>query len=287
MKDTPKVYSDFLGTNYALTAAHHAPCGDHVHTGWEILIVTEGKIHNKVNGTLFKNVKKGDVFIMGPPHVHSIMAAKPHAHRDLYCSDETMQKICEGIHPTLYNRLQESPVHFSLTKKQLSNAVAELETIDTLLRPLPAPEQKYYPTLRSFCHNFIAYLLNIYEIQQIQAEFDVPQWLLDFVQQLMSIEVFSKRIQDIVALSPYSHPQLSRIFKKYFDTSLIDFISDLRLLRAESLLLHTDFSLQEISSQLGYASSTILCQKFKQRYGYSPIQYRRRMLAKNRKKVVV
>ncbi len=162
MKDTPKVYSDFLVTKYALTAPHSVPCGDHVHTGWEILIMAEGKIDNKINDRIFKNVKKGDVFIMGPPHVHSIITSKPHVHWDIYCSDDTMQKICESIHPTLYDRLRSNAIHFSLSKKQLGNTLAELENVHRLRRPLPAPEQKYYPTLRAFCNTFIAYLLNIY-----------------------------------------------------------------------------------------------------------------------------
>ncbi len=258
-----------------LLSVYHTPCPTHAHTHWEVVLFTEGVSVNKVNDTVFEDVRMGDVFVLGPPHLHELRTTQPHTHYDVYCDDETMRGICAEIHPDLYESLCTGVVRFTLPHNELQHFIKDLKRIDTLSFPIPSPEQPAYPLLRAFTNNLIRYLLSSYQVSSLEKDYTLPNWLMDFVYALQLPENFSKRIHEIVASSHYSHQQLSRIFKKYFHCSLIEYVTTLRLAHAVTLLTTTDFSLLQIANELGYANHTILTKKFKERFGLPPIQYRK------------
>ncbi|MGN1140899.1 MAG: response regulator [Oliverpabstia sp.] len=74
---------------------------------------------------------------------------------------------------------------------------------------------------------------------------------------------------DYLGLSPN---YFSKIFKKYTGTGFVDYLTDLRLKKAEELLKSGKYKIYEISSLVGYENSTYFSRIFKKKYGYSPYQ---------------
>jgi AraC-like DNA-binding protein len=68
---------------------------------------------------------------------------------------------------------------------------------------------------------------------------------------------------------------LSSKFKTEMGKTLTKYISDERLNRAESLLIHTDKTLAEISDYLGYASQSHFQTRFKTKNNKTPTEFRR------------
>ncbi len=68
-------------------------------------------------------------------------------------------------------------------------------------------------------------------------------------------------------------------FRKQFKRSVgmtpLDYRMSLRLARARSYLEYGDVSVQEISEILGYATVSHFIKEYRQRYGISPLQYRK------------
>ena len=71
---------------------------------------------------------------------------------------------------------------------------------------------------------------------------------------------------------------ISQVFNhthKYFGLSPANYINQIRLQQAESMLLHTDSSVTEISGFVGFDDSAYFSKLFKLSYGYSPLKYRK------------
>ena len=71
-----------------------------------------------------------------------------------------------------------------------------------------------------------------------------------------------------------------RIFKSAFLTTPMQYYNSLRLNEAGRLLLHTEWSVAEISRRLGYSSPFYFSQQFKNKMGLSPSEYKKIMRCK-------
>jgi AraC-like DNA-binding protein len=72
-----------------------------------------------------------------------------------------------------------------------------------------------------------------------------------------------------------STSQFHRIFVKAMSIGPMEYIRSLRINRAQSLLISTDFSVKEICRLSGYNDPFIFSRAFKQKCGLSPDHYRR------------
>ena len=83
-------------------------------------------------------------------------------------------------------------------------------------------------------------------------------------------------IADLAEHLGVSEVYLRRRFKESMGTSPAKYRNELRLERSASYLQFGDISVQEISDTLGYATASHFIKEFKERYGISPLQYRKR-----------
>ncbi len=67
---------------------------------------------------------------------------------------------------------------------------------------------------------------------------------------------------------------LSRLFKKYKGTGLLDYIHSVRINKAKRLIKDSGFSLKEISEKVGYYNNIAFIRAFKRQEGICPGQYR-------------
>lgn len=71
-----------------------------------------------------------------------------------------------------------------------------------------------------------------------------------------------------------SEPYLSQLFKKYSGTNISIYIESLRFEKAKELLSSTNFTIQQITEQIGYNSPNTFNKAFKKNFGISPSVYR-------------
>ncbi|MCB5165628.1 AraC family transcriptional regulator [Streptomyces bambusae] len=81
-------------------------------------------------------------------------------------------------------------------------------------------------------------------------------------------------IDDMARTAMFSKFHFTRIFRDATGTSPGRFLSALRIQEAKRLLTHTDFSVADISSQVGYSSVGTFSSRFKACVGLSPSAYR-------------
>ncbi len=81
-------------------------------------------------------------------------------------------------------------------------------------------------------------------------------------------------IRDLAEHAGVSASYLSRTFSEEMGISISDYIRDLKIERAQDLLVNTDISILDISCQLSFSSQSHFIQIFKQQTGVTPKKYR-------------
>ncbi|MGM9681949.1 MAG: helix-turn-helix transcriptional regulator, partial [Eubacteriales bacterium] len=230
-------------------------------------------------------VSSGDVIFINTRSVHSITEiTKDHEHRDVYISDERLKGLCSGpngiFDPDYYEYLMTPgrAVKIKLGSGEFAAIVGRLSDLEMKLGLSDDSES------REICKrcllSVIVQILGVHYEGLYSGINPPPGWLTDFLKKVQSPECFSKSVEEIIALSGYSHTRFSAIFKENYHKPFKSYITDLRLGYAESMLILTDASILDISLTVGYSSLSHFIQSFKNRTGMTPHRYRSEHLSK-------
>lgn len=85
-----------------------------------------------------------------------------------------------------------------------------------------------------------------------------------------------KGVEAVAGSLGISYPTLNRIFKKLTGIGPKAYAHQLRLARAEALLVSEQLTVKEIAEELGYFSANHFSAAFKKAYGHSPSHWRKR-----------
>ena len=243
----------------------------HIHQECEFTTTTEGHVENLINGTLYKSLP--DTFLLlGPKHVHTQLAKGVIGRRDICISSENFFKYCEDLKPGLYDEINalEEPIQIHLPTNTYKELLERLATIDV------------YKTTNSnnetpLLHSIVIYLLGIYlEHSELKDAPTPPDWFSDFMRKIQEPEYFTKKIEDLVKLSNYTHAHFLLIFKEQTGRTLISYITAQRMNYASKLLLNTELPVIQIANETGYDNHSFFTQKFREYFGVTPTVYRKK-----------
>ena len=114
------------------------------------------------------------------------------------------------------------------------------------------------------CYSLLVELAEIATIRQRPEEL---QRALDYIHSHLT-EPLS--LEELVRHAGTSRATLHRQFRKYMQTSPVNYLLDQKLERAKSLLQSHPYSVKEVAEMLCYASSQYFAAEFKKKYGFSP-----------------
>ncbi|CAH8283077.1 helix-turn-helix protein [Mariniflexile fucanivorans] len=95
---------------------------------------------------------------------------------------------------------------------------------------------------------------------------------IHFIEDNISKKMSLKKLAE---MSGMSDKQFQRYFKKNFNKSPIQFITDLKLDKSRELLLNSDFNIAEIADNLGFANPSYFAKIFKRKYHLTPKAYQK------------
>ncbi|WP_025274628.1 GlxA family transcriptional regulator [Haloglycomyces albus] len=104
---------------------------------------------------------------------------------------------------------------------------------------------------------------------QVTSTSEVRAWLGDNLHRRMSIDVMAHR-------ACMSRRTLTRRFRAETGLSPTEWLKEQRIERARTWLETTDIGIDRVATQVGFGSGTVLRRHFRDRFGLSPSQYRRR-----------
>ncbi|KMY49923.1 response regulator transcription factor [Peribacillus loiseleuriae] len=159
--------------------------------------------------------------------------------------------------------------------------------------------------------NFKLYGLheNLYEtISQINGIYELENWLIEYFyktsemasyESMSNIEIanackyISENIHRKITLdevASYLHlnsSYFSRLFKKEVGENFVKYVVNMKMKRAKELLDQTNYSIIEISEQLGYENQSYFNKTFKAFTGIAPIEYRKGIIQSKKRELII
>ena len=249
---------------------HSTPQIYHDHTFWEITIILTGQARNVMRDAPKNILSRGDVIVLRPNDCHYIRPlskSQEYTHRDIYISIEKFKNACNTLDSFLYKELEsaKNPPTFHLDEMELLNLNNHFNYFLT--------SNKKNANMDSFHTALICYLLGLYIKNNSFSNRNMPSWLVTFLSELHKPEVFTQRISEIIKLTHYSHSYICSQFKYYMQKTLNDYLLELRMNYAASLLSSPNISVFEVAMQLGYTAPTNFIAAFKKYFNISPKQW--------------
>lgn len=159
-------------------------------------------------------------------------------------------------------KVYKAAKRFGCSKAALSKAYSALKP--------PFPERERIDTL-------IYPLCEMLELAYIKEEGDgeiesLTKKIIRYVRQCYSTDL---KVEDICKLFGCSRSYFSHTFKKETGKGFREYLTDVRLENARRLLALSELNVTEIAFSIGLLNSNYFSNLFKERYGVSPLAYRK------------
>lgn len=264
----------------------------HNHNFYEIMIVLQGEIDVVFEGLTY-TYHPGDVSIVNREIIHlekgygnykaAFLALLP----DFMWSGDVRNIFCDanqvGKETALFfkidreNELQRkrSYIRYIRRESEKEQFAAEQE-IEEFSKDLT--ERK--PGLYFLCYTHLIRLFTIladkkqYQTQRIDMGVAKEQDLVREVCRYLNDRKGPITADALAKTMNYSSNYISGLFRKYLDTSVLQYNREVRLKEAERLLRKSDKSVSEIAYETGYENRSHFYRIFKEKYGMTPMEYR-------------
>ena len=245
----------------------------HEHAEIEVITIVSGEADFYIGGNVHKGVK-GDVIIIPPYNLHRIVIPSTvHTIYNCVCfdlkliQDETVTKgfLTQTLNvPFLIN--DNLPYASSLYNYQVTafNAYEEqkngweLEVIGNL--------SLFFATLKS---NDCFKKVNLQKDEK-----DFSKSVIDYINDNFKERITSQTIANHLFIT---NSYFCRKFKKTFKDTFSNYLNAFRLEKAKTLLTHTNKQISQIASDCGFESNSYFGKTFKEIYGVTPLNYRKKV----------
>jgi AraC-like DNA-binding protein len=96
--------------------------------------------------------------------------------------------------------------------------------------------------------------------------------VLSFIEQNITEPLQIKKLAELACLS---ETQFKKRFKQQTSTTVMKYVTKLRMEKAQALLIHTDYPLPIIGEKVGYPEPSAFSRKFTQYFGFSPNKFKK------------
>lgn len=243
----------------------------HKHEYYEIFLTLSEGITHHINGRT-EILSKGTLTFIRPNDIHLYTHEdSPYTFINLAFSKELADSVftCLGDDfPTKDFLKEELPPSVVLTEpdaRELEKLLYEINTVgfDNYMQKILHCKMIL---IIIFAKYFSHYITN--------AQNHCPAWLENVCHLMNHKEYFTEGIDAMVRLSGKSYEHLSRSMKKYKNTTISEYINDVRLNHAANLLIYTNLSITDVGLECGYNNISYFLTCFKKRYGLSPKKFR-------------
>lgn len=240
----------------------------HFHSGYEFIFVTNGDVAIEIDGVPHK-AKSPAIILLNPFEQHKITDESDDYERIILVLNSDVLE--QNIAPRLIAMLKCRPQNFSHIlkpcEKDFINICNILDNIAQELNCIGVFSNQY---LQNCVYNM---LILLYRIKKTSPELSLP---------MMKIQTFMdtnysniNSIQDIADKFCLSSSHLSRTFKTYSGYSPVEYLLNIRLYRAQQLLIYSDLNINEISAEIGFKDTNNFIRQFSKRFKVSPLKFRK------------
>ncbi len=250
----------------------------HIHRDLELNLVLDGRV-SLLSGADLTPLKKGDLFVVNALCSHELSAAAP----AMILSVQVSPLFFGSYYPKLGRTVFKKTV-FSDPGDEMQNKLRA--KLLSLAHAYFVREEGYELQCVSLVNALFYDLLRLSPTELLE-EKDLSAYqakrrrllrLTGFIEEHCGEKLL---LSDLARQENLSMCYLSRIFKEFIGISFQDYLMKIRCEKARHLLLLTDYSLLDISMSCGFSDPKYFNQGFRQQYGHTPKDYRKKFLKEN------
>lgn len=258
---------------YLETSERHDMSIQHYHDSYEIYFQLQGKRHLFLDNICY-TLERGDVAIFKPFDIHYAQSrdVEFYGRYVMNFQDELLMsilkkeevKILLGKLPSCVIHLPESEIghlHYEFQKAEQYGKKGGFLT-----------EQLQATAVLQVITLLMEYMDDTFIVKGKKISSQIIE-VLDYIQFHYRESITLDEIAETIHMSKY---YLCRTFHQVTGATVLEYINNVRLMRAHTLLIHTKDSIEEIAVQTGFSSSSNLARVFKKSYGISPRAFRKK-----------
>jgi len=248
----------------------------HSHSFYEIFLIVSGTVTHYINGNT-DILPEGTLVFIRPDDAHTYIYETPESRNVTYVnltfSKKTVELLFTYLSDTFHSQdllSCDMPPKVTLSKFEkirLFNQIKELNTIN-------------WNDKNALKHRMRALMADIFvryfSSDKNNIETNLPLWFSQLLSEMERYENFYAGLDRMVELSGKSREHLARNFKKYMGVSSTEYINELRINYAVSLLLRTNTPVLDICFNCGFQSVSYFYKAFKKIYGISPLDFKKK-----------
>lgn len=244
----------------------------HSHDFFEIFLITKGEALHRINDKQ-EIIEEGNLVFIRPNDKHNY--EKSHDKNceliNLAFPASTILKLFdyfgEGFHSDkLLNA--EYPPKIRLSKIEKDILISRFERLNTLRR---TNKEKIKTELRILLADIFS---RYFSTEDDSVNEIIPTWLIKLKTEMGRKENFVLGISKMYELNEKTPEHLSRTFKKYYNESPTEYITNLRLNYAANLLSNSDEEITTIALDCGFENLSHFYHLFKKKFDISPKEFR-------------
>lgn len=255
----------------------------HIHRDfYEMVVINNGKGTHVINSVSYQTAA-GDICVLGGETNHSF--------KDISCLGLYNIIFSPGIlapYSHIFNSVSGYQALFVLepsirTSRELCSVfhvnTHELDNIKRIISDIKDNEGKHVSI--SYFIELILYICRLYsQYRHNDSPVMIAAELAAFIKANYMDDI---QIKEIYGRIPLSSRHIQRLFKKYYNMTPSEFLIDTRFENAGKELLHSNEKISQIAMKNGFNDPNYFSRLFKQKFGISPLQFRKNNGTINRK----
>jgi|SRR6056297_2683781 len=246
----------------------------HTHDYFELFLVSSGFAYHLVNGAS-QLIRKGTLVFIRPEDSHYYSNMSPDFMiMNMIMSKEIVNSLFDYLgegYDTNFFYSAPLPPKARLSQTEFASVVHELEQLVLSKRVLKSTCETYFKIT----------LFNIFTksfpLMPVNQPTNIPDWLRWLVLEMMKKENFVIGLEAMKHLSNKSYEHMARACKKYLNKTPTELINELRIDYAAKEIISSEETITNICYNSGFQNLSHFYHVFKTQYGFSPMEFKKKV----------
>lgn len=267
---------------YYNTDVNSSPVKPHFHYYMEILLMTKGSATIQDMNDTFE-LSAGEMVLFHPNSVHAIFPKKNQKIVfEGFKVDINRMNLTSGYSPKLrsiYKSIEQKKIPCRYNNDFVESINAK-SIFDLCLKESNERNYGYDLIVKSQIYSLLINILRYHmnngfiidsETYAEDGRYDIFR-ITDYIDNRLNENL---KVTDIASACGMSYSYFAKKFQSVYGKSCKEYIEEMRVYKAEELLMFTDFDLTYISNECGYSDCSHLINSFKKFKNTTPKQYRK------------